>query len=104
MTRTSNSFRNYPERAHRRAREERDRRLGKVTIDEPIVEIDDLPQVCDCTCNRLSNRQWFETHPLARSRLRDVVGDDLADAAQVLVTRKGHRAIEKTYIGEGTST
>jgi hypothetical protein len=97
-------FRTYPERVHQHAREERDRRLGKKSIKKPLIDLDDTERKhrCDCACLRLSDREWFATHPLARSRLRDVLpGEDDIAAGQVLVTLKGKRTIEKTSVGGG---
>lgn len=93
-------FRTYPEVAHQRARQERDRRLGKETISQPIIDLDDDSDdqhVCDATCRHLGDREWFATHPLARSRMRNSLAGE--EGARVLVTLKGKRTIEKTYFG-----
>jgi hypothetical protein len=93
-------FRSYPERSHQHARQERDRRLGKDTINKPLIDLDDVSDgkhVCDRACGRLSDHQWFSIHPLARSRLRNsLVGEE---GSRVLVTLKGKRTIERIYFG-----
>jgi hypothetical protein len=92
-------FRSYPERAHQRARQERDRRLGRETASEPIIDLDSDTKrhVCDCTCDRLPDCKWFEIHPRARSGLRNTLPGDDAVVGRVLVTKRGAGMFEKTY-------
>jgi len=91
----------YQERHHQRAREERDRRLGKTSVTISDDEFEKrLSHICDTSCDRLSDGEWFSKHPLARSRHGGVVaGKDATPAAHVIVALQGRRTITKTYVG-----
>ena len=101
-------FREFPEHIHKRARERRieNRHRGIESVKRPLIDLDgDGKHTCDYVCLRLSDADWFATHPIARSRVRCVMAgeNDLAAATRVLVTLKGHRTIVKSYIGGGTA-